>query len=618
MQATLGLLGLLGLAWLPVFGQAMTFAEFEHQLMALPETEYRQRLDLVQAASKDSTDWAAVERFELFWHGVDAANNALERQAAGGLLQRLDSVSQAMALTDDQRFRWLVVQGEYAQLQQNNAEGCRLFEQAMGSLSTVTSPVVRAELMQRYSRCQHLFEKESHRAQLLKTAIRLAAGQSALLEAQLLVELGEFYNRLGNHTLAERYYQQGLDGFTRLDASADRLTATLNVALAQMSLGKYAQSLTTLSQGDAIFSQDYWHFQSHRVRAEIALTQQNYAQLLQISRANELYRDALLGSAFATLHDQFLTIGLLRQGELAAAQRLIEARDLTAYEGMPGKLVHYQRRLELELALAVAGELGQQQHALDALLAWYEQTEAMQKRAMEEMLNNEGDFDFQQQAIELLRQQTALQDSLRQQEHNAKQQAWLTALGFGLAVVILTAYLVLMSRSKERIQRLSERDDLTGVLNRRAILSHIQRSAQQKRSMVVCLFDLDHFKRINDSYGHVVGDAALRHVAQLVTQTLRQSDLIGRIGGEEFLLCFHESDPSFVDGLCERLRQRLAGSPLQIGERSLLITASFACVAATPEQLMSFQALYSQLDATLYQAKDQGRNRLLWVESGIA
>ncbi|MFO7705165.1 MAG: GGDEF domain-containing protein, partial [Halopseudomonas sp.] len=125
-------------------------------------------------------------------------------------------------------------------------------------------------------------------------------------------------------------------------------------------------------------------------------------------------------------------------------------------------------------------------------------------------------------------------------------------------------------------------------------------------------FDLDHFKRINDDYGHLAGDLALRQFADLCRTVLRQGDIFARFGGEEFVLLLAETDAAAAMLLLERLRQQVSGLVLQHGSASFCLQVSAGLAAWQPGDTLD--SLFRRADQALYAAKSQGRNRvILWT-----
>lgn len=167
--------------------------------------------------------------------------------------------------------------------------------------------------------------------------------------------------------------------------------------------------------------------------------------------------------------------------------------------------------------------------------------------------------------------------------------------------------------SREQFRVLATKDSLTGIWNRRSIHeildTELDGAAHSERSTGVLLVDLDHFKRVNDTHGHLVGDLVLRETSQRLRNVLRQYDSIGRYGGEEFLIVVPGSLEGELCDLAERLRLAVAADPIRIGETELRITLSIGAAIVPPHAKMPASVL-AIADEALYDAKRFGRNRV--------
>ena len=164
----------------------------------------------------------------------------------------------------------------------------------------------------------------------------------------------------------------------------------------------------------------------------------------------------------------------------------------------------------------------------------------------------------------------------------------------------------------ETLLDLSTKDPLTGLANRGSALAEFQNrfglSLRYDRPLSVVVCDLDHFKKVNDTYGHGAGDFVLHAFGERLLATLREADLAGRIGGEEFLLVLPETDLSGARPFAERLLKAVAGTPIALPSTSLQVTCSLGIAERTPADLEAGQLL-ARADAALYRAKAGGRNR---------
>lgn len=189
---------------------------------------------------------------------------------------------------------------------------------------------------------------------------------------------------------------------------------------------------------------------------------------------------------------------------------------------------------------------------------------------------------------------------------------WLALGETGLHVwTALNLMVVAVHRVWLKINHLSLHDALTGTLNRRALderIQHAQDRRQRGEGYAWIALDIDHFKRINDELGHAGGDAALQHVASVLSSELREVDALVRMGGEEFGLLLPNTDLAGAINLAERLRQSLAEQPLQWQGHRWPLSASFGVTHATAEGASDAQTLLQKADQLLYQAKQGGRN----------
>ena len=158
-------------------------------------------------------------------------------------------------------------------------------------------------------------------------------------------------------------------------------------------------------------------------------------------------------------------------------------------------------------------------------------------------------------------------------------------------------------------------DQLTGIYNRRAIINTLEkelnRAVRGENHLSIGLCDIDHFKNINDTYGHQVGDDVLRGFVKLVEKRLRKYDYIGRYGGEEFLIVSPDSKGTKIEGLYDRICRYISRNKIQTGNQEIAITVSIGVAAFSGGQ--NVQSLLSVCDAALYRSKKGGRNRVSYA-----
>ena len=164
------------------------------------------------------------------------------------------------------------------------------------------------------------------------------------------------------------------------------------------------------------------------------------------------------------------------------------------------------------------------------------------------------------------------------------------------------------------LRQLASFDALTGVLNRGRLMEtgHVEfrRAARYDRSFSVIMLDADHFKNINDTYGHGIGDQVLKQLADICEASLREQDTVGRYGGEEFAILLPETDEANAFIVAQKIRKIIEQKKINVGERQLQFTIS-AGIAARQPASRSFDELLNQADKALYKAKETGRNKVV-------
>src|SRR5215216_2650355 len=202
--------------------------------------------------------------------------------------------------------------------------------------------------------------------------------------------------------------------------------------------------------------------------------------------------------------------------------------------------------------------------------------------------------------------------------------AWLTVLSAEALLFSISIAFVLLAMAKERTElghkTAAMIDPLTGLANRRAFMqdaeSITRRQAAVGRPVAVFLIDFDHFKSINDRFGHATGDRVLRLFAEICTANLRSTDLVGRLGGEEFAVLMADANRDNAFLVAERLRAAFEMAAMVLDERTIASTLSIG-VSIIQDPAQDLAALLAQADQALYLAKARGRNRVELAASDI-
>ncbi|WP_428605397.1 diguanylate cyclase [Sedimenticola sp.] len=195
-------------------------------------------------------------------------------------------------------------------------------------------------------------------------------------------------------------------------------------------------------------------------------------------------------------------------------------------------------------------------------------------------------------------------------------------LGEQLGPLAINRHALALKRSAaegQEYKRLASIDSLTGVINRREFMKRakmeVARLLRHQGDLTVLLLDVDYFKQVNDTYGHPAGDRVLKFVSQSIVSALREEDILGRIGGEEFAALLPATDQTSAGATAERIRTAIENLRIQVGEDEIKVTISIGISQLVPGE-NAIEPAMERADRALYRAKDQGRNQVC-VLSGI-
>jgi diguanylate cyclase (GGDEF)-like protein len=210
------------------------------------------------------------------------------------------------------------------------------------------------------------------------------------------------------------------------------------------------------------------------------------------------------------------------------------------------------------------------------------------------------------------------------QYHGALDPAGLIDLGnalfCGLLIILfMHIYEGRRAAAHQELQRIARTDALTGVASRgsfeEALVQSIREAERSSQHLVLVILDVDHFKSVNDRWGHDGGDKALQHICNSLGERLRISDTLGRLGGEEFGLILRNTDRAGAEPLVEQLRTQICNNPLHYGKQVIELSATFG-LAEWPVDGRTIDDLYRCVDRRLYSGKNLGRNQVVSQEPG--
>ncbi|HZP66694.1 MAG TPA: tetratricopeptide repeat-containing diguanylate cyclase [Rudaea sp.] len=391
-----------------------------------------------------------------------------------------------------------------------------------------------------------------------------------------VIQLGYIEQETGHADKALATDQRALEIATSLGERASIGSANLAIAGVYNDAGRHREALIALQKAEQDFA---------------ATADAADEGMVQFERGRALTG---LGQAHKALEN------------FSRAEAAFDASGNTRYQEM----LHKAKAAALEADGQAAAALAE----FKRYLSVHDEVERLRADEQAQMLRAQ--FDSERANLEnaRLKAEQALKD--RQVQSLLRVRQWQQIAMTLLAMVLgFLALLVLRQvRKLRRWKRMASIDPLTGVANRRGIeqfVAHAMRQARSRReALAVLALDLDRFKLINDSYGHAAGDRVLQHIARNLREGLRDDDLLGRMGGEEFLVVLPGSTLEQASDIAERLRSRIESLDLDDLPAGLRTTVSIG-VAEMTAQDSSFGDLEKRADEALYRAKAEGRNRVV-------
>jgi len=411
-----------------------------------------------------------------------------------------------------------------------------------------------------------------------------------------LGNIGNVYGERGDLADALVFHQRGLEQAIRIGSTALEISSLCNLGGDYVDLGRYEEGIAvcrrSVELGETL---EDWE------KVAVALTSMGFAyakterrtealdcytRALEISRANQLQK--------AEAHSLF-SIGeiLLSQGALIQArERAAESAALASAIGA--------RRTEFQ-SFQILAEVCKRLGDYAAALGHFETFRRLEK----EVFTEEAEERAKSMVIQM------------EVEHHRREAESLAGINTALSEANAA-----LSEANTRLEALATTDPLTGLPNHRALVAALDaqtaRSRREERPCALLFVDIDHFKSINDIYGHPIGDAVLREFVACVRACLREEDILGRWGGEEFLILLPGTGPERALRVAERVRSSVAAQPLlvrdggEIVKKGLHVTCSIGS-AACPPQAATRDDLILAADQALYAAKRLGRNRACGV-----
>ncbi len=424
-------------------------------------------------------------------------------------------------------------------------------------------------------------------------------------------------------------YAQALDYYTQVGEQHLAAGNKRDVATNWFNIGSTLQITGKFSAAEDAFRKALAGYAELDDQRSLAQTQRALAVLyLRMDRAEQALTAANAALAFADVDDPDLgdpdvgnpgdaaSARLTRGGALRrlgryaeAAADLASARDYFERNNNP-RFVERAAAEQAEVA-AAQGDWQAAYVARSDQLRLAEQLRSQLDAELSSRLRVQFDSERKEQENTALKREgalrsAALRDAVRIRDLRG------TAIALGAIVVLVLTWLALSAfRRAQQMRNLALTDELTGLANRRAILRQLEKrlAGRNHPSAPLLMFDIDHFKSINDRLGHDIGDVVLRKVALTAKRLVGGQGVVGRVGGEEFLVLLLAADADYLRVVAERLRQAVEALSFEAPAADLRVTISIGgCVSGA--NVTRIEDLLKRVDLALYQAKSGGRNRV--------
>jgi len=409
--------------------------------------------------------------------------------------------------------------------------------------------------------------------------------EDRLAEAEALNIQGITYKRAGNLAAALEAYRSSLSLYQVYGSTNDQARLMNNSALVYSALGQYDEALRWVRQGMELR-------QNPVLRRREGYTEHTLGHIYQDmgSLAEALHHFQCALAIGNELENRYLQLDCLHQmGKIFVRMGLLEQALANQHAALKiAQLTESKRNLYRchEALAAIYEAQGEFQSALGHYKQFFTVKEAVFN---EESAGRLMRLEVQHK-IETARKETEI---------------------FQLRNVELENEIAERKRLEQELEQQASTDELTGVMNRRRFLEfaaeQLTRASRYCTGMSLALIDIDHFKQINDTYGHAAGDRVLKEIAQICHRKIRGIDLFARFGGDEFVLLLPDTSPDLAAAVVERIREAVISTPVDVDGVPVKITLSVG-ISGLGAHETALDLLLARADQALYQAKNNGRN----------
>ncbi|MDP2561897.1 tetratricopeptide repeat-containing diguanylate cyclase [Psychrobium sp. 1_MG-2023] len=462
----------------------------------------------------------------------------------------------------------------------DDIEALTFYQKAFYLIQEVGDEIEMAYLKYQMARA-HAYLKDRDRAvELYKEAIKTFSDHKMTFDEMRVQDL------LGLVYLEQKKYQQAIIAFERVLA----ISKTFN-SKAQTYLAYFNLSITykELKQLDKAFS----HFELAR------------PLLIEV---DDVFTKGTHHLTEAQLYIHFDKPILAKE---ALANSLKYYKTFKVDDILSSMVAYYDTNADLFVLTNNYEQAYQNQSKARKLAARYNNENREEARSKYKVM-----FDTEQAELKakFLKQQEHLNQVELDNIKTKNQLQFLLIISALIAIVLLGYFFYRQVLTSKTLNRLANSDPLTRLANRRYIFNYaniaFKQSIIEQTSLAIIVFDIDYFKKVNDSFGHTAGDDVLVELAKLASEIVRSQDSIARIGGEEFLIVLPQTERQQAIEVAERIREEIERKTINFDDRKIQVTSSFGVAQRTTTDT-EFLTLFNRADIALYRAKDHGRNQVM-------
>ena len=457
---------------------------------------------------------------------------------------------------------------------------------------------------------------------ILNQALKIAnAINDEALMGDITSELGILYGYLGEENQANEFFQRSYQHFKNAGKDNYALNSLHNVAINHANEGRYEKAI-------AVFRILESEIQENTSNEFIAGIYRSLAWALlnkEDTDTENAYRYILLAGEYVKEVEQHLVqlqylidkAYILEKMErfeealenLEQAEALFEYKAKDIYDTSEVNIFYLKAKLYYRLGRYQEAYRIQEQYFLKAI----EYKESRDTSEIDELrLQYESETALRKK--DLLKQKQNLQNfQLQKLNEEASNRKMLAAI-LAICILVLAWFLHRVIKGQKHLIQFTRIDSLTGVINRRRLLEigklRFNNAREQQQEYSVCMIDVDYFKKVNDQFGHKIGDSTLQEIAMYGQAQMRSSDTFGRFGGEEFVALLPNTNHTEAFDVAQRIRESIENAKWQTHDIGNL-TVSIGIATLTEENYADFDALLKSADVRLLQAKNAGRNQVI-------